>query len=220
MSIIKEASAPCSKCGEKQVIRIYRSINVSEDPQLKEKVRNGSLFLCECPQCGQVNLAKYETLYHDPAARLMVWLLPEGDISETQMKAITMHTKAMGGYTLRRVTDMGSLMEKVLIHDAGLDDVVLEMCKYVTKMEMISKITGKDNQEALMKAKFNFYRIEGEADERMITLMFPQDGQMSGVNIGWNVYQDCEGILSRNPHIRPGEGFVNVDADWLATMLA
>ena len=220
MSIIKEASAPCSKCGEKQVIRIYRSINVSEDPQLKEKVRNGSLFLWECPHCGQVNLAKYETLYHDPAARLMVWLLPEGDISETQMKAITMHTKAMGGYTLRRVTDMGSLMEKVLIHDAGLDDVVLEMCKYVTKMEMISKITGKDNQEALMKAKFNFYRIEGEADDRMITLMFPQDGQMSGVNIGWNVYQDCEGILSRNPHIRPGEGFVNVDADWLATMLA
>ena len=220
MSIIKEASAPCSKCGEKQVIRIYRSINVSEDPQLKEKVRNGSLFLWECPHCGQANLAKYETLYHDPAARLMVWLLPEGDISETQMKAITMHTKAMGGYTLRRVTDMGSLMEKVLIHDAGLDDVVLEMCKYVTKMEMISKITGKDNQEALMKAKFNFYRIEGEADERMITLMFPQDGQMSGVNIGWNVYQDCEGILSRNPHIRPGEGFVNVDADWLATMLA
>ena len=220
MSIIKEASAPCSKCGEKQVIRIYRSINVSEDPQLKEKVRNGSLFLWECPHCGQVNPAKYETLYHDPAARLMVWLLPEGDISETQMKAITMHTKAMGGYTLRRVTDMGSLMEKVLIHDAGLDDVVLEMCKYVTKMEMISKITGKDNQEALMKAKFNFYRIEGEADERMITLMFPQDGQMSGVNIGWNVYQDCEGILSRNPHIRPGEGFVNVDADWLATMLA
>ena len=220
MSIIKEASAPCSKCGEKQVIRIYRSINVSEDPQLKEKVRNGSLFLWECPHCGQVNLAKYETLYHDPAARLMVWLLPEGDISETQMKAITMHTKAMGGYTLRRVTDMGSLMEKVLIHDAGLDDVVLEMCKYVTKMEMISKITGKDNQEALMKAKFNFYRIEGEADERMITLMFPQDGQMSGVNIGWNVYQDCEGILSRNPHIRPGEGFVIVDADWLATMLA
>lgn len=220
MSIIKEASAPCSKCGEKQVIRIYRSINVSEDPQLKEKVRNGSLFLWECPHCGQVNLAKYETLYHDPAARLMVWLLPEGDISETQMKAITMHTKAMGGYTLRRVTDMGSLMEKVLIHDAGLDDVVLEICKYVTKMEMISKITGKDNQEALMKAKFNFYRIEGEADERMITLMFPQDGQMSGVNIGWNVYQDCEGILSRNPHIRPGEGFVNVDADWLATMLA
>ena len=220
MSIIKEASAPCSKCGEKQVIRIYRSINVSEDPQLKEKVRNGSLFLWECPHCGQVNLAKYETLYHDPAARLMVWLLPEGDISETQMKAITMHTKAMGGYTLRRVTDMGSLMEKVLIHDAGLDDVVLEMCKYVTKMEMISKITGKDNQEDLMKAKFNFYRIEGEADERMITLMFPQDGQMSGVNIGWNVYQDCEGILSRSPHSRPGEGFVDVDADWLATMLA
>ncbi len=220
MSIIKEASAPCSKCGEKQIIKIYRSINTAENPELKEKVRNGSLFLWECPHCGQVNLAKYETLYHDPQTKLMVWLLPEGDISETQMKAITMHTKAMGGYTLRRVTDMGSLMEKVLIHDAGLDDVVLEMCKYVTKMEMIGKITGREDQEELMKARFNFYHCEGEGDERLITLMFPQKGTMAGVNIGWNVYQDCEGILSRNPHINPGDGFVTVDSNWLASRLA
>ena len=220
MSIIKEASAPCSKCGEKQIIKIYRSINTAENPELKEKVRNGSLFLWECPHCGQVNLAKYETLYHDPQTKLMVWLLPEGDISETQMKAITMHTKAMGGYTLRRVTDMGSLMEKVLIHDAGLDDVVLEMCKYVTKMEMIGKITGREDQEELMKARFNFYRCEGEGDERLITLMFPQKGTMAGVNIGWNVYQYCEGILSHNPHINPRDGFDTVDSNWLASRLA
>lgn len=219
MSIIKEAAAPCSKCGEKHNIAIYRSINTSENPELKEKVKNGSLFLWECPHCGQVNLAKYETLYHDPVSKLMVWLLPEGDISETQMQAITMHTKAMGGYTLRRVTDMGELMEKVLIKDAGLDDVVLEMCKYVTKLEMISKITGKDRQEALFSAKFHFYRCEGEDESRMITLMFPQDGKMSGVNIGWNVYQDCEGILQRNPQMNPEDGFATIDSNWLASKM-
>ena len=129
MSIISEALAPCSKCGQQHKVTVYRSINTSENPELKDKVKDGSLFLWECPHCGQVNLAKYETLYHDPAAKLMVWLIPSGEISETQMQAITMHTKAMGGYTLRRVNDMGSLMEKVLIVEAGLDDVVLEMCK-------------------------------------------------------------------------------------------
>ena len=220
MSIINEALAPCSKCGQQQKVTIYGSINISENPELKEKVRNGSLFLWECPHCGQVNLAKYETLYHDPAAKLMVWLIPQGEISETQMQAITMHTKAMGGYTLRRASDMGTLMEKVLINDAGLDDVVLEMCKYVTKMEMVQKMVDQDKKEQFMAADFHFYRSEGDGDERLLTFMYPMDGQMLGVNIAWNVYQDCAGILERNPQIRPSEGFELIDASWLASKLA
>lgn len=219
MSIINESSAPCSKCGQQQKVRVYRSINISENPELKEKVRNGSLFLWECPHCGQVNLARYETLYHDPESKLMVWLIPEGEISETQMKAITMHTKAMGGYVLRRVTDMGSLMEKVLIHDAGLDDAVIEMCKYVTKLEMSQKMEEQKKEE-FMAAGFHFYRSEGEEGDRLLTFMYALEGQMLGVNIGWNVYQDCEGIMSRNPQLKPADGFEKVDEEWLNSRLA
>ena len=40
---------------------------------------------------------------------------------------------------------------------------------------------------------------------------------MLGVNIGWNVYQDCSGILQRNPQIRPADGFEKIDAAWLAS---
>ena len=220
MSIINQSLAPCSKCGEQQKVTVYRSINISENPELKAKVRDGSLFLWECPHCGQVNLAKYETLYHDPAGKLMVWFLPSGEISETQMHAITMHTKAMGGYTLRRVNDMGSLMEKVLINDAGLDDVVIEMRKYVTKLEMVQKSVGQDKKDEFMASVFHFYRCEGEGEERIITFMYALDGQMQGVNIGWNVYQDCAGILERNPQITPADGFERIDADWLSSRLA
>ena len=220
MSIISQALAPCSKCGQQQTVTVYRSINIADNPELKDKVRDGSLFLWECPHCGQVNLARYETLYHDPAAKLMVWLIPEGEISETQMQAITMHTKAMGGYTLRRVNDMGSLMEKVLVSDAGLDDVVLEMCKYVTKMEMIQKSVPAEQKEEFLAADFHFYRSEGEGDARILTFMYALDGQRLGVNIGWNVYQDCAGILERNPQVRPEDGFAKVDAAWLSSKLA
>ena len=220
MSIISEALAPCSKCGQQHKVTVYRSINTSETPELKDKVKDGSLFLWECPHCGQVNLAKYETLYHDPAAKLMVWLIPSGEISETQMQAITMHTKAMGGYTLRRVNDMGSLMEKVLIAEAGLDDVVLEMCKYVTKLEMIQKSVGAEQKDEFMAATFHFYKSEGEGDERLMTFMYGLDGQMLGVNIGWNVYQDCAGILERNPQVKPADGFAKIDAEWLNSVLA
>jgi len=220
MSIVSQALAPCRKCGQNQTVTVYRSINIAENPELKDKVRDGSLFLWECPHCGQVNLARYETLYHDPAAKLMVWLIPEGEISETQMQAITMHTKAMGGYTLRRVNDMGALMEKVLVRDAGLDDVVLEMCKYVTRLEMVQKSVPAEQKEEFMATEFHFYRSEGEDEGRILTFMYVLDGQMLGVNIGWNVYQDCAGILERNPQVRPDDGFAKVDAAWLGSKLA
>ena len=115
---------------------------------------------------------------------------------------------------------MGSLMEKVLIADAGLDDVVLEMCKYVTRLEMVQTAIGAEQKDEFMASVFHFYKSEGEDDSRVLTFMYGLGGQMQGVNIGMNIYQDCAGILERNPQIRPAEGFARIDADWLASVMA
>ena len=70
------APANCSRCGGTHSVETYPSINVALDPELKARVRDGSLFVWECPYCGARNLVKYQTLYHDPAEKLMVWPLP------------------------------------------------------------------------------------------------------------------------------------------------
>lgn len=206
MSIINERIAPCSRCGKRTDIKIYSSINTAENPELKEMVKDGSLFLWKCPSCGQTNLARYDTLYHDPEKHIMIWLLSDDSISETQMHSISLHAKAIGNYTLRRVSDTGSLMEKVLIAEAGLDDMVIEMCKYVLKMEMSPRT----------EAPIHFYKVTGEGDTRVLTFMYPDNGQMSALNIGYNVYDDCCGILQRNPHIKPSDGFMTIDQSWLS----
>lgn len=225
MSLTAKANGVCSKCGQTTEITVYKSINTADNPELKEKVKNGALFLWVCPHCGTVNLARYETLYHDPQKKLMLWLVPDGKISETQMQAITNHTKAMGGYTLRLVRDMGELLEKVLIFDAGLDDVVIELCKWVTKREMTStsgketKLEEKQNNDEISAATFHFYKVEGEGDGRAIIMSYASKGQMVGMKIGWNVYEDCEGIIRRNPSVRPAEGFARVDAKWTESVV-
>ncbi len=225
MSLTAKANGVCSKCGQTTEITVYKSINTADNPELKEKVKNGSLFLWECPHCGTVNLARYETLYHDPQKKLMLWLVPDGKISETQMQAITNHTKAMGGYTLRLVRDMGELMDMVLIFFAGLDDVVIELCKWVTKREMTStsgketKLEEKQNNDEISAATFHFYKVEGEGDGRAIIMSYASKGQMVGMKSGWNVYEDCEGIIRRNPSVRPAEGFVRVDSHWLESVV-
>ena len=218
MSITAEAMAPCSKCGKKSEITIYRSINTAENPELKEKIRNGSLFIWECPECHQANLAKYETLYHDPGKKIMLWLMPSGDLSETQMQAIANHTKAMGGYRLRLVKDVGALMEKLLIFEAGLDDMAIEMCKYVTLMEMMSR--NKAAAGSLAGTVLHFHRVEERDGMKYIVFMYPSEGQMASLNVGYNVYEDSLGIIGRNPDIIPDrETFMKIDRDWIGSII-
>ena len=92
--------ASCSRCGGTHSVETFPSINTALDPTLKARVRDGSLFVWECPFCGTRNLLKYETLYHDPAERLMVWLLP-GDAQPPAQVAEAV--KELDGYTLRLV---------------------------------------------------------------------------------------------------------------------
>ena len=198
--------AKCTHCGCLHPVEEHPLLNVSQDPDLKARVKDGSLFVWECPCCGTRNLACYQTLYHDPQARLMVWLLPGGMEPPAQVEAAV---SALEGYTLRRVPDVGALIEKVNIHDAGLSDTVMEMCKWVTKLEL----SEKQHRDDILEAPFKFYRVQG-ADHELV-LSFPQDGQMQVVNIGFNVYEDARGILSRNPAVKPTSGFAVVDAAWL-----
>lgn len=217
MAFINKISSQCCRCGKVHDLDAYGSINVSEEPELKDRVKDGSLFVWECPDCGTRNLLKAETLYHDPERKLMVWLLPLGSMGDSQAesmgKQLSQIADSLDGYTLRRVSDVGSLIEKVNINDAGLDDVVIEMCKYVTKMELAEK--AGDKAADIIDAPFKFYRLHGADNE--IVFSFPLDGDMQGVPVGFSVYEDCRGILQRNPAALDSiNGFAKIDADWLA----
>ena len=198
------ALVSCKNCNKQTEIELRQSINVALDPELKARVKDGSLFVWECPYCGQRNLALYQTLYHDPDAKLMVWLLP-GQAQPPQ--AVADAVKELEGYTLRIVREVGDLIEKVNLHDAGLDDTVLEMCKWVMRRELADK-----NPDAA-DAKLRFLRMEGADNE--LVMAFPLNGQMHVINLGFNVYEDARGILMRNPSVKPADGFAQVDAAWI-----
>ena len=198
------ALVSCKNCKKQTEVELRQSINVALDPELKARVKDGSLFVWECPYCGQRNLALYQTLYHDPDAKLMVWLLPG---QAQPPKAVADAVKELEGYTLRIVREVGDLIEKVNLHDAGLDDTVLEMCKWVMRRELADK-----NPDAA-DAKLRFLRMEGADNE--LVMAFPLNGQMQVINVGFNVYEDARGILMRNPSVKPADGFAQVDAAWI-----
>ena len=200
------ARASCSRCGGANAVEAYRSINTAQNPDLKARVLDGSLFVWECPHCGARNLLKYETLYHDPEERLMIWLIP-GDARPPE--AVSDAVKGLEGYTLRLVHEVGELVEKVNIQACGLEDTVVEMCKYVTRMEMADRQKRPD----ILDIPLRFFKMDGPDHD--LVFSFPLDGEMKVVNVGFNVYEDARGILGRNPSVCPAPGFAVVDAAWL-----
>ena len=177
----------CPNCGKAFEVEAVAAINTERDPELKERLLSGELFLRECPHCGARTLAKFPLLYHDPAEKLMIWLSDGSADTEARMQAAVTGND-FEGYTGRIVDTPGALIEKVKIFDAGLDDISLEMAKFVTRQEL-----GKD-------ADLLFFGLDGADNE--ITLTYPEAGQMQLVKIGFNVYEDCAGIILRNPDIK------------------
>lgn len=207
-----QTESTCSRCGSCCEVTAYDSINVRETPEIKAQVLDGSLFVWECPHCGAPNLVRCQTLYHDPDEKLMVWLTSGSEDLERRVREAYGDIPEMKDYTLRFVDDAGSLIEKVKIFDAGLDDVVMEMAKYVTRMEMCS--SAGDGAEGIASAPFKFLRLDGADGE--ITFAYPLDGQMQMAAVGFNVYEDCRGILKRNPAIaEAAAGFAKVDAAFI-----
>ena len=204
-----QTESQCSRCGSRCKVTAYDSINVRETPELKAQVLDGSLFVWECPHCGARNLVRCQTLYHDPDEKLMVWLTLGSEELEERVRAAYGGLDELKGYTARFVDDAGSLIEKVKIFDAGLDDVVMEMAKYVTRMEICGSL--KDRADEISEATFRFLRLDGADGE--ITFAYPLDGQMQMAAVGFNVYEDCRGILKRNPAMaEAAAGFAKVDA--------
>lgn len=182
----------CTKCGAEYRADVPQSVNAATSPELKEQVRSGALFTWTCPHCGTANLLTFPFLYHDPAEHLML-VLTQAPLGAEGVPE---------GYIGRQVRSVGELIEKIKIFDAGLDDLVIELCKYVTCQELKKEVPLK------------FLHTDG-ADAEM-TFAYPEGGEMQLVAVGFNTYEDCAGILARNPQVRASaRGLASIDQDWL-----
>ena len=196
MATLTQHSFQCPACGAGFVVQGHDLIKVREHPELKASVISGDLFLQTCPKCGRRHLVTWPLVYLDPEEMVLLMLSDKPlALADT------------GGYTARLVSRVGDLIEKVKIFDAGLDDKAIELCKYVTKQD-----AGKP------EADLRFLRLDGADNELVFT--YPAGGQMEMLAVGFNVYEDCRGILSRNPAVAErAKGLAVIDEAWVSSLL-
>jgi len=134
MSIQQITKLECPVCKTKYDIIYWESLNAKIDPDAKEKLLSGELFVKVCPSCGEANRVSYPLLYHDMAQKVMVNLVFDKDGIEWNPKDILsglsfLSSNAMPGYRFRVVRDQNALLEKAKIFDSGMDDRIIEIMK-------------------------------------------------------------------------------------------
>ena len=104
-------------------------------------MRDGSLFQFVCPQCGAKMTVDYPFLYHQPENHYMInyGKLEDGAKALEMLRGkgvalkdwATEMEKTTRPYVLRAVDDRLAFREKLFIFDAGLDDRLVEIYKFM-----------------------------------------------------------------------------------------
>ncbi len=106
---------------------MWIGIGTVSNPELQKQILEETLFDWTCPVCGYKAQMVYPLIYHDRAKGLMIYLAP-GSSSE-ELSGILSQYPQMEQVMRRKVPTLAALKEKILIFDAGLDDVAVEMVK-------------------------------------------------------------------------------------------
>lgn len=116
----------CPTCGKKQKKDFWLNIDVSVNPNLKEKVLNGSIFQLECKRCKNSVTMEYNCMYHDMKNKLIICSIFDNSWNECS-KELKKYSNL--GYKIRLVASNKTLIEKIKIFDNCLRDTIIEYLK-------------------------------------------------------------------------------------------
>ena len=140
MSMPSKQTVKCPKCGADIQFTYWQSINTQMSFAIPDII-SGKLFEVECKKCGNKTFVNYPMLFNDMIHDVMIHYTTPDAVEAT--KKIVEHMSKMLPGRARIVTDQLSLREKVAIFDAGLDDRVVEVLKFIVLLQAKEQLGGK-----------------------------------------------------------------------------
>lgn len=168
MSLQKSALINCNHCNHEQEINLYSSVNVTLDPDLKDKVIRKNLNVKRCEHCDQTINVVSGFLYHDMQNKLLLAL----NTSEEETEDNNNPFLQQEGYIYREVNSYNELLQKINIFTHRLNDTIVEEIASDLKTTLDETVPGK---------KFNVYFREvkkGLFKKKLIFECFSGPGPM------------------------------------------
>ena len=143
----------CPNCGRETEFPIVHNVNVTMEPRFKDEILSRRLFHFGC-SCDFEMEVTYPMLYHDMEKKMMLFFLPNEEDRVPEGVEAALAPLAEEGYIFRIVRSTDALCEKIRLRDAGLDDRVMELLKFVNQAPF-----KEVHQEKVL------YRVTYELDE-------------------------------------------------------
>jgi hypothetical protein len=209
----------CPSCRASSPFTVWRSLNVTLDPDKKQPLLDGELFLFTCPSCSEKTRIIYPILYHDMQHKLMIWLVPTDESGETHEppdEGFNVAKFAELGYRLRAARSANELVEKVLIFEAQLDDVAVE----ITKLAIATQMTP-DQRPPEMDIRFSDLSDDPQDPTRqrlLFAIITP--GGKQGAAVPRQVYEDMHRAARQFSQGKPPPGqWPHVDAGYVMSLM-
>lgn len=129
----------CPKCGHEQAVELHDSVNVKEQPELREALMRNQLNAIACTACSFAFRVDKQLIYSDPGHRLLIFWVPaeEAAYEADEDKFVDMLgevTKVLPddveAPSVHLVFSRTELIELIFLKEAGLDERIIEYIKY------------------------------------------------------------------------------------------
>jgi hypothetical protein len=203
MSTQMNKDVSCPHCGAAVKTQMYPGIGAEENPELRAIVLDETLFDWKCPACGYEAQLVYPCLYHDKNLNYMVYVVPNGNDCAVASVDVEKEFPQFAGMGKRVVSSLAGLKEKILIFEAGLDDLAVELTKLA-----LTDVAGQKHGTAVDSCWF----CSMDEDAGRISFSFFLNGEQEPVvqSTRMDVYRKSLEIVENTG--RPGGEFQAVDA--------
>lgn len=211
----------CPKCGEKGQITIWESVNVTAQPELREKLLDESMFLWKCPHCGNLVYVTFGFLYHDANHQFMLFFDHHTDNQRIEDDPFPEHESLQQfnkNYVLRYVYGVHALKEKIFIFEEGLSDIVIEILKYFVRNQVI-RLDESDPNFLIGKGIYFTHRSD-DNEQLYFTVFSPKKGPVAQFALSMDMYEKCLQKYILDEGFKQDKNYImNVCYDWIDAKL-
>ena len=155
MSKFEVHALSCQKCNHVQNLNVYVSVNPNDNPDVSDRIINGTWGNMECEKCGYITHVEAQLHYADIANKHWLIQYPRGqrmDFLDLEREALTVFREEYEERSPEMIKELApdiskricfgnrEMAEKLLLWRHGIDDIPLECFKMVYAREHISDL--------------------------------------------------------------------------------
>jgi hypothetical protein len=205
MGVYRTFSVICPNCDWRYEANLVNAVNATRFPKIKQKVLDRELNRSRCPSCAYIAYVEKPFFYTDVKSNLNVTVYPRKERhfyrrasrETTELFSPFDRTKIAAIKARRVVFGLEELREKIVAHDAGISDEVLEFFKLYLL---------KEHPFLLDRTKMRVTLNCVDQEKLEFNCTFDQDRNYFTSYVPRTFYEVVAKTLAENESVRPGRG--------------